>query len=65
MSRMADSIKVQQDDLGGNYQLHIDGEEFPWHTMGGVSVRIEKGSLTGVTITVPARCVELHTTQDF
>lgn len=64
MAKMAESIKIEQDGLGQPVRVEIDGEEFPWFTMGGKIIHADKDDLTGVTITIPARCIELRTVQD-
>jgi hypothetical protein len=63
MSEMAESIRITQDGIGRPVLVEIDGAEFPWHTMGEKIIRADKDDLTGVTVTIPAKCVEFRTVQ--
>jgi hypothetical protein len=52
MPRLAKNARVVQHQTAGPYRLFIDGEEFPWHTVGGVRVGVTKDGITTVTVNI-------------
>lgn len=49
---LAKSVKIMQENGVGRYWLEIDGQPFPWATIGGVKIEIDKSDLTRVTISI-------------
>lgn len=46
-----EGAKIQ---LPRSVRIYIDGEEFPWYTEKGVTLKQERGEVPSVMITIPA-----------
>lgn len=52
MPDFAKQIVVKRE--GGNHELLIDGQPFPWHTALGIDVHVDRSESPGVTLTLLA-----------
>lgn len=59
MTDLAKHITVKQ--VGADYSLQIDGEEFPWFiTVDGVRTTVSREEMPAVTLTIVAERVEVE-----
>lgn len=59
MAELARTIEV---GMRAGVGLTIDGEPFPWHTVGGAHVDVSKGEHPAVTITIPCKSLTVTDT---